>query len=315
MKKLRFFAMSVILLYALASCQKEQVINPSVPSTKVAMGTPDPGDSGNQLKMASFTESMVTPKFGKPNSTYYSFKVYDLSGALPLSVKLYEKATGTTTYLPMTRSGSYWVLSVRITNNGWYDWRYVYTASKANISSYAYVLCNTNNTFSAGGISSISWPFGADGSSWGNRTVSSQTWRGGEEGGNGDGWGQGSHIGITEQFSDDWNRGNGSQDFGAEIRSPLDGYVEQISSYPVSGYGNSKYVSIIQETDGKIYRFYVAHLNSTESSLYSGQYVRAGITKIGTLGMTGASSPHAHTNLRDITNGSATSVKFYFNAN
>jgi len=92
----------------------------------------------------------------------------------------------------------------------------------------------------------------------------------------------------------------------------LDGYIETIGQYYVSGYSTpSKYVSIIQQgPDGKLYRFYVSHLQSTASSIYQNKYVRAGIDQIGTLGSSGASSPHAHTNMR--VNGS--SVAFYFNA-
>lgn len=323
MKKLVIISLVSILLFAMAACQKDQGTSSSNGSIS-AIGV-DSTTFGNHPKtLTSMTESMVIPQFGKPNSTYYAFKVLDVSGALALSVKLYEKATGTTTYLPMSRTGNYWTLSQKIIINGWYDWRYVYSVSKANISSNTYTLCNTNNVFSSTGISSISWPFGADGSSYGTGWASScrtviangilQSWRGGEEGGNGDGWGDGYHTGTSEYYSDDWNRGNGNQDLGAEVRSPLDGYVSAYGTYTTT-LGQSKYVAIVQETSGNTYRFYVGHLNAIESSLYVGKYVRAGITKIGTVGMTGASSPHAHTNLRNVTNNASTSVKFYFNAN
>lgn len=315
----------IVLLLSMAACQKDQDINPSVPVPQNGnVGNPYPGDSGDvPLKISSFTEFAVSPKFGKPNSTYYYFKVYDLSGALPLSLKLYERSTGTTTYVAMQRSGYYWVLYVPISTNGWYDYRYVYSATKANISPTSYVLCNTRNVFSLTGTSSISWPFGADGSSWNNRVVSingsSQTWRGGEETKGtsyhyGYGWDEGTHINSNERYSDDWNRGTGSQDLGAIIRSPLDGYVAAYGTYFTS-LGNSKYVAIVQEgSDGKLYRFYVGHLQSYPSTLFIGQYVRAGVSQIGTLGSSGASSPHAHTNMRNITNGANTAVKFYFNA-
>ena len=269
------------------------------------------------------TESQVNPNFGKPNSTMYYFKVTDLSGILPLSVKLFERATGTITYLPMTRIGTSWILSTKITNNGWYDWRYVYSVTKGNISTNAYILCNSNNTFSSTGISSISWPFGADGSSWNTRTVlingTSQTWRGGEETKGtsyhlGYGWNEVTHINTDEQYSDDWNRGTGSQDLGAEIRSPLDGYVDTYGTYTTS-VGASLFVSIVQQaSNGTLYRFYVGHLQSWATNVYSGKYVRAGIDKIGTLGTSGATSPHAHTSLRDISNNANSSVKFYFTA-
>ncbi len=180
---------------------------------------------------------------------------------------------------------------------------------------FSYVLSNSKNMFNSYPYA-ICWLFGADGSSWNNRTVyvngSYQTWKSGQEGGSGYGWNQGTHTGITEIYSDDWNRGIGSQDLGAIIRSPLDGYIETIGTYTVSGFSTpSKYVSVIQQgPDGKLYRFYVSHLQTIASGLYPGKYVRAGIDQIGTLGMSGASSPHAHTNMR--VNG--VSVPFYFNA-
>lgn len=301
------FFFSVMLLTTLGSCQKEgisPVLQDEVPSSIVADSSVSPGE----LRATTKIESDVNPRFGKPSSTYYYFKVYDPSGTLPLSVKFCERATGTISYLPMSKIGNYWVLSSNLFINGWYDWRYVYSSNKAIISSNAYKLCNTRNSFNSSPYA-ISWPFGADGSSWNNRTVYGQNWNGGEEGGSGNGWGDGYHTGIQEQYSDDWNRGTGSQDFGAEIRSPLDGYVAAYGTYATS-LGSSKYVSIVQETTGQTYRFYVGHLNTIESSLYVGKYVRASITKIGTLGMTGASSPHAHTNLR-VNN---VSVPFYFNA-
>jgi hypothetical protein len=302
------FMYLTLLLIGLGSCQKEGIspIQDEAPSISnndslVATGGPK----------STMTEYAVSPKFGKPNSTYYYFKVYDPAGTLALAVKLYDKATGTTTYFPMTKIGSYWTLSKTIASNGWYDYRYVYNITHANISTTtAYTLSNSKNMFNSSPFA-IVWPFGADGSSWYNRTVFSQSWNGGQEGGSGNGWGQGAHTGTTEQYSDDWNRGTGSQDLGAIIRSPLDGYIDAIGQYYVSGYGYSTYVAVIQQaSNGTLYRFYVAHLQSYPGNLYVGKYIRAGIDQIGTLGSSGTSSPHAHTNMR--VNG--VSVPFYFNA-
>jgi hypothetical protein len=323
MKKFSVFFMVMVLLFALVSCQKDQDIPSSVPILQSEnVGTPDPGDSGQQIKSTTIiTEYPVTPRFGKPNVSYYLFKVYDPAGTLALSVKLYDKATGTITYLSMPRAGNSWILSTQLSYNGWFEYRYVYTYNKANISTITYApLCNTINTFSAGGISSISWPFGADGSSWNNRTVyvspyGNIPWRGGEETKGkpyhyGFGWNEGTHIGLNERYSDDWNRGLGNQDLGAIIRTPLDGYIDAYGTYATS-VGPSKYVAIIQQaSDGNLYRFYVGHLQSYPSNLYIGKYVRAGIDQIGNLGSSGATSPHAHTNMRKSNNA----VKFYFNA-
>ena len=105
------------------------------------------------------------------------------------------------------------------------------------------------------------------------------------------------------------NRGeHPKDDENTVIYSPLDGYVESVSSYSVSGLGQSKFVSIIQYMPQGKYRFYVAHLN--QQLVTEGQYVQAGKTPIGVLGKTGATSPHAHCNLR--LNGKT--VPFYFDA-
>jgi len=318
MKKFLFLA--VLLLMILGACQKEEISPVESPdittvvdeqtSSNLDLIDPSVQDSVSEssdsvvLKASGMTEYQVNPKFGKPNSTYYYFRIYAPYSSLALSVKLYNKASGAIIYLPMSKVGNYWTLSTKISANGWYDYRYVYTSNKANISSNAYQLCNTKNVFNQYMASSISWPFGGDGSSWYNR----KTWNGGQEGGSGYGWNEGTHTGTSERYSDDWNKTN---DLGAIIRSPLDGYIETIGKYYVSGYGYSKYVSIIQKgPDGKFYRFYVSHLQSWPSNLYVGKYVRAGIDQIGTLGSSGASSPHAHTNMR-VNN---ISVPFYFNA-
>lgn len=307
MKKIMFLAF--IALMILGACQKEEMVpNQDAISSSICDSVSESLPTVD-LKAGTMTGYTVSPRFGKPNSTYYNFKVYDVGGTLALSVKLYDRATGSITYLPMTKTGSYWLLSTKLSTNGWFDYNYVYTINKTAINSSATYtgLCNSRNTFSSSGTSSICWPFGADGSSWYYRN----TWNGGQEGGSGYGWNEGSHTGTTERYSDDWNRTN---DLGAIITSPLDGYIAAYGTYPTS-LGTSKYVSIVQQaSDGNTYRFYVGHLQSYPSSLYVGKYVRAGVDQIGILGSSGASSPHAHTNLRSITNGTNISIPFYFNA-
>lgn len=320
MKKVFLFGAIAACVLMVSSCEKdESVINQqSSDQSQTVAAT-------SKLKAATaMTEYLVSPKFGKPNSTNYYFQVYDLSGSSALSVKLYEKATGLTTYLPMTRVGNNWVLSTTISANGWYDWRYVYSSTKTNISSNVYTLCNTKNTFSSNSTSTvmsspcyITWPFGADGSSWFNRTVYisgiAQLWKGGSEGGSGNGPGQGYHVGTTERFADDWNRGTGSQDFGAELRSPLDGTVLDYGTYSTS-LGTSKFVAVQQiASDGRVYKFFFGHMNAIDPGISLGKYVKAGVTKLGTLGMTGTDSPHAHCSLRDVTSGEV-SAQFAFSA-
>ena len=319
-------SLAMITVTLFTACQNENALvsQPEVPSAladsmrnAAGKSTTNANTTTNSTEIPSFTESDVDPKFGKPNATTYSFRVYELSGKLALSVKLYEKATGDITYIPMSRVGNYWVLSTKIKINGWYDWRYVYSVSKSNISDNAYKLCNTNNVF-GNSTNSLTWPFGADGSSWTHRTVKpnwlDESWGAGSEGFSGNGPGEGAHTGYREYYSDDWNRGIGNMDFGAEIRSPLDGYIEECGSYSTS-IGKSKFVSIIQYApNGRIYRFYVAHIDEVGENIREGRYVRAGVTKIATLGNSGASLSHAHCNLRDETNGDDKSVKFTFDA-
>lgn len=229
-----------------------------------------------------------------------------------MSVKFYNRATGSVTYEALTRMGTYWYAQLDFPDNGWYDWRYVFTSTHSNISTDSYVTCNTYNSFDPSSISSIYWPFGADGSSWNTR--GQYGWESGEfDNGDGYGWNEGTHVGSDEIYSDDWNRV--PSDYGASVYSPLDGYVEKIGSYYVSGLGYSYYVSVVQKVGNKTYRFYVSHIKSNSVPVSVGQYVRAGKDKIAEIGSTGATASHAHTNLRDVTGGARTSIKFKFDAN
>lgn len=321
MKQFIVISLAIILTFAMASCQKEdETINQSVPSTQVDMGTPDPGDSGDSLIMntkATMTGYTVSPRFGKPNSTYYNFKVYNPAGTLTLSVKLYDRATGAITYLPMTKTGSYWLLSMKISNSGCYAYNYVYSINKNPISSSASYadLWNSKNTFSASGTSSLSWPFGADGSSWSNRLG----WIGANEsGGCGSGPGQGGHYNQGCQADDtyavDWNKNCSTPyaDNGATVKSPMDGKVIRIMNN-VTGYGYA--VDIEQEAvDGIKYVFRIAHLKYYPSvSLNS--YIKAGTT-IGYIGMSGGTStaPHGHCVLYNNNGSCKIGVRFTFNA-
>jgi Peptidase family M23 len=299
-----------LLNIALLSCQKDPIT--SLTDT----------DLENKEKSARLLiESMVVPKFGRPSATNYYFQVYDPSGTLALSVKLYEKATGNITYIPMTRIGNYWVLSTMIHSNGWYDWRYVYSFNKMNISSNVYTLCNSTVTFFSTAFSSIVWPFGADGSSFAKRNG----WIGAEEsGGCGNGWYENGHhyygCSADDSYAEDWNKNCATPyaDDGAIVYSPLDGKVVRVvidsPQNHNGGYGNA--IDIQQESsDGKLYVFRIAHLKYPPT-LAVGKYVRAGSTKIGNIGMTGgtSSSPHGHCVLYDASTGCNSKAKFLFSA-
>lgn len=309
MKKIIFVT---LFFLGLGGCSKEEPL-----AEQSAQELPSPGEKAARTMI----ESLVIPKFGLPNSTNYYFQVYDPSGTLSLSVKLYEKTTGSITYFPMSRVGNYWILSKTIAINGWYDWRYVYTFNKANISSSAYVLCNSNNSFSATGTNSIAWPFGADGSTF----VYRYGWIGAEEpGGCGNGWNENGHHYYScvtdDSFAEDWNKYCSSSyaDDGAVVRSPLDGKVVRVlidsPSNHHGGYGNA--IDIQQEApNGTLYTFRIAHLKYPPP-LSVGKYVRAGATKIGNIGMSGGTStgPHAHCALYKVSNGCNSKAKFLFTA-
>lgn len=274
--------------------------------------------------LAGFTEYQVSPKFGTPSSTNYVFQISDPTNSLGstsgvISVKLYERATGVTTYKPMTLSSGFWTTSTQLTQNGWYDYRYVYTSNYQPISGNpSYEMCNTRTNYVVSGTSSIRWPFGADGSSWSNRLG----WNGGSEpGGCGNGPGAGLHTDqgcyAKDQQADDWNKntascGSPTLDLGATVKSPLDGKVVYVGN-DGSSYGNR--VDIEQTTSsGATIRFRIAHLNSTSITLTS--WVKAGVTNIGTVGNSGvpAQGPHAHCVLYLNGGGCYSPLAFKFNA-
>lgn len=310
MKKTTFPRLLAIIVVTIvvASCQPEDdlVVSQPIEELSALADSNDSdliSDSTNEngimkAKKTSYKEYDTDTQFGRPNSTRYYFKVHDLSGSFSLSVKLYDKATGKTTYHSMTRVGSYWTLSMKISSNGWYDWRYVYSSNKSNISSNVYTLCNTYNTFNSSGISSITWPFGADGSSWNNR----KGWiSGNEPGGCGSGHNEDGHVyqGIfaDDIYAEDWNKSCGTtNDNGATVYSPLDGVVVKIGIDKTSnhngGYGN--YIDIKQVSENnEEYIFRIAHLKYTPSVDVK-KYVKAGQTVIGYIGMSGGTSTSYH---------------------
>lgn len=322
MKKIMLLA---VFLIGLGSCQKEDLSPTNTQDVVVDQTSSSHTDAMEyppQLKATTMIEYAVNPRFGRPSSTSYFFKVYDLSGIFALSVKLYDKATGDITYLPMTRVGMYWTLSTLLVNNGWYNYRYVYTISHSNISTITYEpLCNSKNTFTTF-PSLISWPFGADGSNFTNR----YGWIGSmESGGCGNGWNQGGHhyfsCGADDSYAEDWNKNCSTPyaDNGATVRSPLDGKVVRVfidsPSNHNGGYGNA--IDIQQESsNGNLYVFRIAHLKYAPT-LALGNYVKAGITTIGYVGMSGGTStaPHAHCVLYNATNGCNVKNQFSFGAN
>lgn len=317
MKTLKFIVVS-LLMFSIVSCEKDDdVLNESLHKANLQSLT----ESEVEAK-AGFIEYQVSPTFGKPNSTNFVFRVSDPIGANALSVKFFERATGAVNYVPMVRVGSEWKLTKQVINNGWFDYRYVYSGSNANISANAYELCATDNVFSSTGTSKIKWPFGADGSSFTNRLG----WIGPREtGGCGSGWNMNGHIYQScyadDSYAEDWNKdcGNSYADDGAEVKSPLDGKVIKVTvdspSNHHGGYGNS--IDIEQVTANGTYVFRIAHLKyAPPPSVPVGAWVKAGYTKIGNVGMTGGTStaPHAHIVLYK-KNSCYVPMKFSLNAN
>lgn len=314
----------MIVSIGISSCKKE--VNPILSNSQTEQDS-GKGDDDNFMLKSSFVEEPVSPQFGKPNVTDFVFQVYDPSGTQPMSVKFFERATGAVNYVAMSRVGSYWKLTKKMLNNGWFDYRYVYTTTNTNISSISREMCATYNTFNINGVSSIYWPFGSDGSSWNNKTCYvngiQQQWLRGNSGGGYD-VNEGTHTGYSEQYAVDWNRRkitnwSTSDDLGAELKSPFDGEILNFGTYSTSCCGLSKFVSVVQKgPDNKIYKFFFGHLQSYPSYFIkktptqSGTPVKAGWTTLGWLGSSGATSPHAHCSMRD--NGTEQSLEFEFNA-
>lgn len=255
------------------------------------------------LYSADYAESQVSPKFGIPGQTNYLFKVvYQNLSLEPLWVKLYNKTTGNTTYHRMLLSGAMeYRAYLEISENGVYDYRYMigFESNRRNLSNNSYRLWNSYNVFRNNGNSNLTWPFGADGSSYYNRLgwISSV-----EIGGCGSKHNENGHIYHSpladDRYAEDWNKNCGTNDDnGAEFRSPLDGKVIKVRidspSNHHGGYGNS--VDIEQETPNGTFVFRIAHLKYAPSVSVN-QWVQAGKTKLGNIGMTGGTSTsfHAH---------------------
>ena len=321
--KIQIMAVSLLSLVRLVSCRKDDdiALDENLHKTEKQSLFLMSSSSYNP----AYTEYDVSPsKFGKPNLTNFTFRVTDVSGSQNLSVKFFERATGIVNNIPMTRVGTDWVLTKKMINNGWFDYRYVYSSTGNPISStLAKELCATNNTFSSTGYSSIKWPFGADGSIFTNRLG----WYGSEESqGCGSGHGENGHnyqsCLADDTYAEDWNKHcmtNGLADDGAEVKSPLDGKVIKVTfdspSNHHGGYGNS--IDIEQLTVNGTYVFRIAHLKyAPPSSVAVGTWVKAGYTKIGNIGMTGGTStgPHAHIVLYK-KNSCYSPMMFYLNAN
>lgn len=295
------YIITIILLFTvMISCRKEEFGTESL-QQNVASKQFASSDLTEQAALATtFTESQVSPKYGVPNSTNYYFQVLDYSGISPISVKLYERTTGVVTYYPMMRQGNYWVLTKQLSINGWYDYRYVYTANNQNISGSAYELCNTRVVYRYSTISSVYsslyWPFGADGSTNSYRLG----WKSSmETGGCGYQWGAGTHTYqsclANDYYAEDYNRdcpnSGGTADNGAEVRAPIDGQV--IFAGSSTGYGNRVDIKYVTPS-GDVIVFRIAHLQNLPPVTVN-QWVRGGVTKIGNVGSTGNSTgPHAH---------------------
>ena len=311
MKKLSFIV--VCLFFIISSCDQADgfIQNDTIPKS----------DYQTISKSSSYSEQEVSPKFGKPNNTNFQFKVYDPYGTIPLSVKLFEMATGADTYIPMTKSGNYWTVTRKMPTNGWFHYRYVFTSTKLPVSPSvpAYQMCVTRNVFIPSGTSNITWPFGADTSSFTNRL----SWIGShEQGGCGNNWNENGHknqgCNADDRLAEDWNKNcQNSADNGAEVRSPLDGKVIKVRidspSNHWGGYGNT--VDIEQVTANGTYIFRIAHLKYAPP-VSEGSWVKAGVTKIGNIGMSGGTSNnyHAHCVLYRAPS-CYTGVEFKFNAN
>ena len=315
------FGVLMVMVGVFSSCDKNEELN-QVPQTETKETRASALRSASALSYGMHIVGPLPyadPLHGRPNETTYKFYVAnppsDLQGVV---IVFSTPAGGKVTRVMQKNSAGNFFHEQTLSQSGRYEVKYLlrYRTPKAEktVVPASGFIDNTLVNFD-GTTKKLVWPFGADRSSWNNRIgLYGQRWHGGQEGGSGNGYGQGGHVGVSEYYSDDWNRGSGDQDNGAVIRSPLDGIVEEVSSQRIKGQlVESKYVAIVQKTaSGKVYRFYVSHLK--EQGVKKGQYVQAGVTVIGLLGNTGTKYSHAHCNLRDVTNGKKVSVPFDFSA-
>lgn len=318
--KTKFALFAVLISFAvvalLSSCDSDHGFMPFAEKSSIKEYG---ANSISRVSTLTRAEFEAFPKFGIPGQTNYLFKVTNqYPSNEPLWVKLYNKTTGNVNYYQMfPYGGMEYRLYLQILENAVYDYRYMigFEFNRRNLSESNYRLWNSYNVFSDNG-GSLTWPFGADGSTYYNRLG----WIGSEEpGGCGSGHNENGHIYHSpladDRYAEDWNKNCGTNnDDGAEFRSPLDGKVIQVKidtpSNHNGGYGN--YVDVEQETINGTFVFRIAHLKYAPS-VSIGQWVQAGKTKLGNIGMTGGTStaPHAHIVLYKKNNPSSYTGKIF----
>ncbi len=211
-----------------------------------------------------------------------------------------------TYYINLIRhsNGRIWYWYGPLSLPGHWAWRYLYTDNNNSAIALPWnsYVDNTRVRIDPHSTSHLVWPFGhEDQSSWNSPGLWTM----------GCGHGCNAHTGNF-YYSQDWNWNTSFpfSDNGKILASPVDGIVENISTYQVTINNSVRtaYQIIIKQMYGDSYvRFMYGHIQS-DTFVQQGDYVRSG-EPIARLGSTGATSPHAHCMLLK-SNGQSTPFLF-----
>ncbi len=311
MKKLAILAFSLSIILGVLSCEKESLQKSPVNQEILHLKSSQLDRTVNNIidSMSRHTSrSSLTPYRGPFNDKIvkdpgfrYVWIITD-NGSLssPPKVRLYGP-NHQTYYATMIRHSNgnmwYWYSSLPLAGH-WY-WRYV-SNNNQDLFGWSSYVDNTKVRINTNGISHLLWPFGEeDGSSWSDQKLWTMDC----------GHGCHAHIG-NHYYSQDWNwnwlHGGTSADNGRILQSPVDGRVENISTYSTS-YGTAYQIIVRQDYGSSYVRFMYGHIQS-QPLVQRNDYVSAG-QPIAKLGGTGAQSPHAHCMLLK-SNGSSTEFLF-----
>jgi hypothetical protein len=351
MKNFKSFMLTIVGMFAIIVCasmftacsqdeylpevnqtEKSQADDQAIPETRALM------TSYYGIQVVG-TQPYEESTHGKPDTTYFKFFATDQPTTVTKIRVVFHAPDGATyglddEFLMSKKSGTNnWFLEKKLIQTGRYTVEYhIFTSGSSSYQtaipypnyvdiSYvtAHIVSNQDNCWIK-----IYWPFD-DGSSPSNnvtyRNNIAYKWLNGEADGSGGGygWNEGSHIDgwynsvyLHEKYALDYNlyKLDGTSapnaDNGTPLVSPVDGTV--VASKYSSTYGN--YVILRQYLGSNEIRVYLGHLGSRSVSY--GDRVIAGETSIGTVGSTGASSPHLHMNVWKYPNESnKTSIKHY----
>lgn len=296
------------------SCEKDVCTTPNSPlfnddnQCEISDFSELPEDVLNTINDAQAYKSTTYFKSTSHNSeivrdpgTMYVWYIINYQGSGTPHVKCYTP-NHQSVYYPMiyNSSNGIWYLGRTLPMQGHYVWRYV-DGNYNNLTTWNTYIDNTYVRFDENGTSSLVWPFGnEDGSSYNNPGLWTMNC----------GPGCYQHTGNYYYSYDwNWNASDPWSDNGKILESPVDGFVSSISTYTTS-YGTAWQIIVEQEYGTKKFRHAFCHIQSS-TFVDIGDYVQTG-TPIAKLGSTGASSPHAHCQLKLV--GNSANIPLEYNA-